>query len=272
MSLTTRLSVLLTLIALTISAQAADSILPTSASSKFPQCGLACTTLTTAQTSCQAGDASTWTSCFCQSALLTGLKSSGSICSSCTAADQTTLSTWYNNYCNSGGKDTSDTDTAANTGTVATKTSTEPSSTPNTSKSESDSSANTNKSPAATEEKESWWSSHYRWVIMLIVLVIGFTIIAVLGVWFKRRYEAKRPHLYGGGSSSSGILAASPPAPRDAAWGPGSAPLPVRGLAADSLASSSRSTVAKTSTPIPGARTRLTKIEQGSGDVEIRQV
>ncbi|KAJ5824938.1 hypothetical protein N7447_007278 [Penicillium robsamsonii] len=270
MSLTTRLSVLLTLIALTISALAADSILPTSASSKFPQCGLACTTLTTAQTSCQAGDASTWTSCFCQSALLTGLKSSGSICSSCAAADQATLSTWYNNYCNSGGKDTSDTDTAADTGATTTQTAAQPASTPDTSKSESGSSANTNKTPAATEKKESWWSSHYRWVIMVIVLAIGFSIIAVLGVWFKRRYEAKRPHLYGGGSS--GMLTTSPPAPRDAAWGPGPAPLPVRGLAADSLASSSRSTVAKTSSPVPGTRTRLTKIEQGSGDVEIRQV
>ncbi|KAJ5447278.1 hypothetical protein N7445_002099 [Penicillium cf. griseofulvum] len=243
---TTRLSVLFALIALIISALAADSILPTSASSKFPQCGLTCTTLTGAQTSCESGDASSWTSCFCQSALLTGLKSSGSICSSCSAADQATLSTWYNNYCNSGGKDTSDTN--ADTGTT-TKTSTDAVSTPNSGKSESSSNANTNKSPAATEEKQSWWSSHYRWVIMLIVLVIGFTIIAVLGVWFKRRYEAKRPNLYGG------------------------APLPVsRGLAPESLASSSRSTMAKTSTPVPGARTRLTKIEQGSGDLDIRQV
>ncbi|KAJ5194302.1 hypothetical protein N7491_001639 [Penicillium cf. griseofulvum] len=265
---TTRLSVLFALIALIISALAADSILPTSASSKFPQCGLTCTTLTGAQTSCESGDASSWTSCFCQSALLTGLKSSGSICSSCSAADQATLSTWYNNYCNSGGKDTSDTN--ADTGTT-TKTSTDAVSTPNSGKSESSSNANTNKSPAATEEKQSWWSSHYRWVIMLIVLVIGFTIIAVLGVWFKRRYEAKRPNLYGGGSS--GMLSAAPPPPGDAAWDSGPAPLPVsRGLAPESLASSSRSTMAKTSTPVPGARTRLTKIEQGSGDLDIRQV
>jgi hypothetical protein len=106
---------------------------------------------------------------------------------------------------------------------------------------------------------------------MLIVLVIGFTIIAILGVWFKRRYEAKRPNLYGGGSS--GMLNTAPPPPPDAAWDSDPAPLPVsRGLAPESLASSSRSTMAKTSTPVPGARTRLTKIEQGSGDVEIRQV
>ncbi|OQE25885.1 hypothetical protein PENFLA_c008G03527 [Penicillium flavigenum] len=263
MSLTTRLPFLfLVLIALTISALAADSILPTSASSKFPQCGLTCTALTGAQTSCESGDASTWTSCFCQSSLLTGLKSSGSVCSSCSAADQATLSTWYNNYCNSGGKDTSDT----NTDTTTTASSADAAST-----SDSSASANSNNSAAAAEEKESWWSSHYRWVIMLIVLVIGFSVIAVVGVWLKRRHDAKRSNLYHGGSS--GLLStASPPAPRDAAWGAPPLPVQTTGLGSDSLASSSRSTMAKTSTPVPGARTRLTKIEQGSGDVDIRQV
>lgn len=116
------------------------------------------------------------------------------------------------------------------------------------------------------------WSTHYRWVIMLIVLVIGFSAIAVLGVWLKRRYDAKRPNLYHGGGSSL-LSTASPPVPPNAAWA-GAPPVPVQtaGLGADSLASSSRSTMAKTSTPVPGSRTRLTKVEQGPGDVEIRQV
>ncbi|KGO77756.1 hypothetical protein PITC_010260 [Penicillium italicum] len=271
MSLTTRLPFpFLALIALTISAVAADSILPTSASSTFPQCGLTCTTLTSAQTSCESADASTWTSCFCQSSLLTGLKTSGSICSTCSAADQATLSTWYNNYCNSGGKDTS------NTAATTTKSTANAAST-----SGSSSNASTNKSAPATEENKSptvnptpppnRWSTHYRWVIMLIVLVIGFTIIAVLGVRIKRRYEAKRPNLYRGGGSSL-LSTASPPAPRDAAWAGVPVPVQTAGLAPESLASSSRSTMAKTSTPVPGSRTRLTKVEQGSGDVEVRQV
>ncbi|KAJ5963957.1 uncharacterized protein N7479_003833 [Penicillium vulpinum] len=266
MSLPTRLPVLfLTLIALAISALAADSILPTSASSTFPQCGLTCTVLTNAETSCEAADASTWTSCFCQSALLTGLKTSGSVCSTCSAADQTTLSTWYNNYCNSGGKDTTD--------TAATGTNSSPDAASTSGVTKSDSTTNTNKSASASasDENPSWWSSHWRWVIMLIVLVIGFSAIAVVGVWLKRRHDARRPNLYHGGSSS--MLSASLPVPHDAAWGPG--PVPVvqaHGLGSDSLASSSRSTMAKTSTPVPGARTRLTKIEQESADVEIRQV
>ncbi|KAJ5787652.1 hypothetical protein N7457_002642 [Penicillium paradoxum] len=255
MSLTMRIPLLLlALLSLIISAFAANGILPTSASSSFPQCGLSCTTLTNAQTSCESGDSSSWTSCFCQSALLTGLKTSGSICASCSAADQVTLSTWYNNYCNSGGKDTGATKTKAAAGATSTSTS----------------SANSTKSASGTEEKKSWWSSHYRWVIMLIVLVIGFSIIAVVGVWLKRRHDAKRPHLYHGGSSS--MLNTSQSAQRVSTWGPAPVPGQPRDLVPDSEVNSSRSTMGKISTPVPGSRTRLTKPEPGQGDVETRQV
>lgn len=82
----------------------AASILPPSSSSTFPQCGFSCTMLTEAQSSCEAAGQSTWVSCFCQSALIPSLHSSGSICSNCDAADQQLLSTWYNNYCKSGGQ------------------------------------------------------------------------------------------------------------------------------------------------------------------------
>jgi hypothetical protein len=105
---------------------------------------------------------------------------------------------------------------------------------------------------------------------MLIVIVIGFSIIAVAGVYFKRRYDAKRPTLYHGGSTGA-FSTSSPPAPRDSTWGP--APVPGQsGFGAGSMASSSRSNVAKSSTPVAGTRTRLTKIEQGSGDLEVRQL
>jgi hypothetical protein len=106
---------------------------------------------------------------------------------------------------------------------------------------------------------------------MLIVLVIGFGLIGALGVWFKRRYDAKRPNLYHGGSSGA-LSTASPPGPRDAAWGPTLVPgQSARSLPSGSVASS-RSNIAKSSTPVPGTRTRLSKIEQNPGDVEVRQV
>ncbi|KAK9853435.1 hypothetical protein MYU51_006539 [Penicillium brevicompactum] len=226
------------------------SILPTSASSTFPQCGLSCTALTNAQTSCESGAAASWTSCFCQSSLLTGLKSSGSVCSSCSTEDQATLSTWYNNYCNGGSTATTTSASAATGSSTSTATSTGTASKSN---------ANT----STTEENKSWWSTHYRWIIMLIVLVIGFSAIGAAGVWYKRRYDAKRPNLYHGGSSGA-LSTASPP--REAAWGP--APN-MPGLPAGSVASS-RSTVAKSSTPVP-PRSKLSKIDQ-RGDFETRQV
>jgi hypothetical protein len=115
------------------------------------------------------------------------------------------------------------------------------------------------------------WSTHYQWVIMLIVLVIGFGLIGALGVWFKRRYDAKRPNLYHGGSSGT-LSTGSPPGPRDAAWGP--TPMPAQ--SARSLPSgsgtSSQTNIAKSSTPVPGSRTRLTKIDQRPENVETRQV
>jgi hypothetical protein len=148
MTLTTRIPLLLlALLALTFSAQAATSILPSAATDNFPQCALSCAPLTNAQSSCEAGDPASWTSCFCESALLTGLKSSGSVCASCSAADQTKLSTWYNNYCISGGK-VQDTPKAATTTTATTA----------ASATATDASSATSESkPVATEEKKSWY-------------------------------------------------------------------------------------------------------------------
>ncbi|KAJ5167615.1 uncharacterized protein N7482_003209 [Penicillium canariense] len=246
----------------------ASSIIPTAASSSFPQCGLSCTLLTQAQDSCMSGAASSWVSCFCQSALLTSLKSSGSLCTSCTAsADQSLLSTWYNNYCNSGG-----TDTGASTTTTSSSSSTTSTSTATAAVTAGKSTTNS----STTDEKKSWWSAHYQWVIMLIVLAIGFSALAAGGVWLKRRYDAKRPGLYHGGSamgSSSGVLrrnsnsgVLSPPS---AAWASPAVP-----GQSQSLASSSRTEVALQGNPAlpPGSRTRLQKPTQSAADVEIRQI
>lgn len=44
---------------------------------------------------------------------------------------------------------------------------------------------------------------------MVIVLVFGFGIIAIVGVWLKRRYEAKRPALYPAAGNGKGRSASS---------------------------------------------------------------
>lgn len=104
------------LLSLYASTSSAANILPSAASSTFPECGLSCTVLTQAQASCESAGQSTWVSCFCQSTLLTSLKTSGSLCTSCTStSDQALLSTWYNNYCSSGGQGTGSSDTTTTT-------------------------------------------------------------------------------------------------------------------------------------------------------------
>ena len=120
---------------------------------------------------------------------------------------------------------------------------------------------------------------------MLIVLVIGFSILAVLGVWWKRRYEAKRPNLYAGpNASGSGALgkSASPSAsgvlsPPHQPWNqppvaqaPSGVGVGVVPVASGSLASSSRTDVAPKGPP---STSRLQKGgSTAAADVEIRQV
>ncbi|KAF7719078.1 Uncharacterized protein PECH_000262 [Penicillium ucsense] len=261
----------LLLVALYASATAAANILPAAASASFPECGLSCTPLTQAQASCESGAQATWVSCFCQSALLPTLKTSGSLCTSCTApADQALLSTWYNAYCNSNGQNTGNTspsaDTASTTAAVASPTA---------------SSSNSISNHASTSEVQlSWWSTHYKWVIMLIVLAIGFGAIAAVGVYLKRRHDAKRANLYHTGGpmdSSSGVLEGNSYSPSNSetvttvkpAWA-----APAGHDASQSLASSSRTEITTTrggSTLPPGSRTRLPKSSQPSGNIEIHQ-
>ncbi|EPS29521.1 hypothetical protein PDE_04471 [Penicillium oxalicum 114-2] len=261
----------LLLLALYASATTAANILPAAASASFPQCGLSCTALTQAQGSCESAAQATWVSCFCQSALLTTLKTSGSVCTSCTApADQSLLSTWYNNYCNSNGQDTSN--AGSSTNTAATTTATVASASTSGGKSAS--------SKSTSEVQPSWWSTHYKWVIMLIVLAIGFGVIAAVAVYLKRRHDAKRANLYYGGGpmdSSSGALGGNSYSPSNSgivstaksAWAAPAGP-----DHSQSPASSSRTeiTTRGAGTLPPGSRTRLPKPSQPRGDTEIRQV
>ena len=125
------------------------------------------------------------------------------------------------------------------------------------------------------------WSTHYQWVIMVIVLAVGFTAITIVGVWLKRRHDAKYPNLYHAGSgsnsgSNSGLLYSrgqnTSPGPKQ----PGQfmpAPSPVNHdeyANTDSVASSSRTEVAA-----PGPRpSRLQRTPQSAdvGDIETREV
>jgi hypothetical protein len=192
-----------------VTAQTTFSFLPGAASSSFPACGLTCQQLLEAQSACvppqaQVSNTNTYISCFCQSSLITGLQSSAAVlCPTCTSAsDQQLLSEWYKNYC-AGGFSSTLTTTAtstsstasASTGTTTGTTKTGPSTATATGTS---SPSNKGSSSSTSSGSKSWFSTHWQWVLMLIILAIGFTALALGAIWLKKRFDAKQPHLYHG--------------------------------------------------------------------------
>ncbi|KAL4890003.1 hypothetical protein BDV59DRAFT_204808 [Aspergillus ambiguus] len=240
------------------------TLVPQSASDSFPQCGLSCSALNSAQSLCipptaPANGRATYVTCFCQSNLLTQLKTSpdgtcDDVCSN--ESDRALLQKWFSDFCSSGGslKSTADSSDANS----------ENSDNSNQAAATAASTATAN-ARKNTPAPQSWWSGHYQWVVMVIVLIIGFAVLTVLGVWLKRRHDAKYPGLYHGASGSannSGMLFARPN---------NLSPGPVDG----SLGSSSRTDVVVPKVRPSPSGSRLQKgppPTQGGDDLEIREV
>ncbi|KAL2830362.1 hypothetical protein BJY01DRAFT_119246 [Aspergillus pseudoustus] len=275
------------------------SLLPSAASDSFPACGLTCPNLIQADDACTppttaVTNQQTYVTCFCQSALLAAFQTTpwGTCDTVCTTqADATLLQQWYNNFCANGGN-TEDTDTSSDTddetedSTTGSSNSNNSNNNSNNSNNNSDSNSNntdsTNSTAAAdtasssasgsrnNPQPQSWWDGHYKWVIMVIVLIVGFSTIAAVGIWLKKRHDAKHPNLYHGHESGSRVSSNrnfdSPvpgPLPQAAA---------VRrheSMNTVSIASSSRTNVIPTRPAI--APSRLQKVPQGLDDVEIRE-
>ncbi|PYI15794.1 hypothetical protein BO86DRAFT_395697 [Aspergillus japonicus CBS 114.51] len=275
---------LFTLLASTVAHAQTVAILPSAASSSFPSCGLTCSVLLQAQSDClppaaPQTDSATYASCFCHSHNLTELHtSSNAVCDdTCTnASDRSLIQTWYNNYC-AVGASLADADT--------------------TNKEEEKWQAHSAQSVTKirayrrTAASNAWWSTHYKWVIMVIILVVGFSIISVVGVWAKRRHDRKYPGLYHAaatGGTDSALLAARQqeigPAPGPDTRAPGQF-MPAQYDPAQnpgSIASSSHTNVAAAAAAAaanaPGPRpartsSRLQKTQPVSdSDTEIREV
>ncbi|CAD6441506.1 3c287563-859c-41ed-ba38-5871486faee1 [Sclerotinia trifoliorum] len=139
--------------------------------SDLPSCASQCGPLSDVQGACvppKIADVSS--SCFCADArlkpFLTGTTGVSSVCgaASCTSTtDLQAIETWYEQYCN-----TPSASTTSSGGSSATS-----------------SSSSNNKNPT-------WFSSHVKWVAMLIVLVVGISGIWILAFYFRRRYLRKR--------------------------------------------------------------------------------
>ncbi|EAW08540.1 uncharacterized protein ACLA_032760 [Aspergillus clavatus NRRL 1] len=255
-----------------------DSILPSAPSASFPQCGLSCPQLNAAADSCLASPDpahSVHVSCFCQSSLIAQLHNvpDGTCDDTCTQeSDRVLLKTWYNNYCSSGGAAETTTTAAVQPAAATTG-----------------SSSTGQKAQPDSPAPKSWWDGHYQWVIMVIVLIVAFSVIAAVGVWVKKRHDAKHPNLYhgvaGSGSGSgtgSGLFASraqdqspAPSQPGHFSTNVGAAP-PSRYSSgqSESIASSSRTDVVPSKVRSGMSSTRLQKTPElpNDGDVEIREV
>ncbi|MCJ1432001.1 hypothetical protein MMC27_001357 [Xylographa pallens] len=217
-------TLLLLLYSALTTAQSTSSQIP----STLPACAQTCIALTQASQSCASNQA-TYQSCFCQSALLSSLKTSptDNKCSpQCGDADFATIASWYNGQCGTSAAGapattpstllTSTTSNAGSAPTGAAATTDAPSSAtsapelppndapingpawyaPQISLNEACYTSSTYMPSSPLYQSDSWFSSrfstHYQWVIMLIVLAIGLILLAVLLTWLRKRHARRR--------------------------------------------------------------------------------
>ncbi|KAF2740320.1 hypothetical protein EJ04DRAFT_548380 [Polyplosphaeria fusca] len=160
--------------------------------SKLPQCARGCTVLQQAESNClppaaPVSQQAIYQSCVCQSTLLTQLHASGSQCqqTGCSSDDAQKISQYYIALCNGPVvQPPATTTTATGTGTATTTSSTAT----GTANSEG---AGGNK-VATSQEKPSWFSSHWKWVVMVIVIALAIIIFWVGGVFIRRRFNRKK--------------------------------------------------------------------------------
>ncbi|RMZ86819.1 hypothetical protein DV736_g5955, partial [Chaetothyriales sp. CBS 134916] len=180
-----------------------QQILPSGASSSFPACGLSCAVLVAAQSTCDstypAGTAQlTYENCFCTQGSVQPLYASpdGLCTAECTAeSDRTTLQQWFTSFCKDVGQGIdpkTQTATAQSSGasstTVVTVTSTSSNPTAAATNSGNDYS---NSLSGSSGNQGPWINSHWRWLLMLGILIVGLGLLTWLAVWLKHRHRSK---------------------------------------------------------------------------------
>ncbi|KAF1981872.1 hypothetical protein K402DRAFT_425045 [Aulographum hederae CBS 113979] len=147
----------------------------------LPACALACESLTSAQGSCQSQSQAQ--QCFCSAQTLQPLKQGqySGLCPTCQDGDMVRVVGWYGNLCSSSGAGTSTTMVTVTSPPEQSQTAS------STSSSSSSPTAQTNQNVGS-----SWVDSHYQWIIMLVVLLVGFIALAFTLLWLKKRQRRKR--------------------------------------------------------------------------------
>ncbi|EXJ96141.1 hypothetical protein A1O1_01267 [Capronia coronata CBS 617.96] len=176
----------------------AQNIVPTSSSSSFPGCALSCTALLQAQSLCVPPNVATtsqitYENCFCQSSSLQALYSTpDAICAGeCTIeADRQQLQTWFTGFCAQVGQGIDPLTSTASTSPTATTVVTITSST-SPSQATGAGTGTGSSSASASSSHQSWIEGHWRWILMLGILAIGFALLTWLAIWLKRRHRRR---------------------------------------------------------------------------------
>ena len=186
----------------------------------LPSCAQQCTTLLNAQSSCvpsggaPVSNQATYQSCFCTSQLLTQLLSAQlvQLCPQCQAGDMVTIQNWYKGLCGQGAPVANNQPSTTLSSTTAPSTTT-PASAPtqqgatvNGVEISNDQSAP--KGPWCVSRSQSIskylspkgftdtapnrMKTHYKWIIMVIVLFVGLGLVAWIFWFLHRRYHRRR--------------------------------------------------------------------------------
>ncbi|KAL9026465.1 MAG: hypothetical protein Q9196_004874 [Gyalolechia fulgens] len=167
--------------------------------STLPACAQACPNLLQGQTACTAPPnpppgGTYGIQCLCGFAPLASLKADApaQLCITCSPTDNAAIQSWYKGACGLGGGAAP----GVNSQNGQTTSATTPSSTLSTQATPVPTISGvtqvgdlTNASNAA---QGSWISTHWRWVVMLIILALGFTGLAVGGVYLRRYVHRRR--------------------------------------------------------------------------------
>lgn len=204
--------------AILFSFASSQSFIPTT----LPPCAQQCATLQQAQTVCVPPAAPVtsqgiYKSCFCESALLNQLSATPStVCPACLGADLQTLQSWFSGFCAPAGGTGGQQPTTLTTSSISsTPTTSVPTVAPTGSTSQIGAGGATisDKTPP---DNRNWIHSHWRWVLMLIILFFGFGILAWAGSYLHRRYH----RLHDGEAMMTSAISA-PRQPDLETWGPG---------------------------------------------------
>ncbi|KAL8765756.1 MAG: hypothetical protein Q9209_007263 [Squamulea sp. 1 TL-2023] len=160
----------------------------------LPACAQQCANLLQAQTACTAPPnpppgGTYGLPCFCGFAPLSILKADApvNLCSTCSTTENAAIQSWYKGACSNGGQTTSAPNGPA---TPATTTTSLRGATPNPTS--QGTTVSGRPASAGNVAQKDWMSTHWRWVVMLIILVLGLSAIAVGGVYLKRYIHRRR--------------------------------------------------------------------------------